>query len=70
MLKRSPVTCIGGYIGLAVVVLLFAPHIPLVTNLTGLSWPALPFTKLVHAFTVLGSRWHNGRISAHKEVPA
>ena len=45
MLKRSPVSYIGGYIfhvGLAIVVFLFAPHILLVTNLTGLSWPALP----------------------------
>lgn len=45
MLKKAPVSYIGGYIfhiGLAVVVLLFAPHILLVKNLTGLSWPGLP----------------------------
>ncbi len=45
MLKRSPVSYIGGYvfhIGLAIVVFLFAPHILLIKNLTGLSWPALP----------------------------
>jgi nitrate reductase gamma subunit len=45
MLKRSPVSYIGGYIfhiGLAVVVFLFAPHILLIKSLTGLSWPALP----------------------------
>ena len=45
MLKRSPVSYIGGYIfhiGLAIVVFGFAPHILLVTNLTGLSWPGLP----------------------------
>ena len=45
MLKRSPISYIGGYIfhfGLAVIVFLFAPHILLITNLTGLSWPALP----------------------------
>lgn len=45
MLKRSPVSYIGGYIfhlGLAVVVFLFAPHILLVRSLTGLSWPGLP----------------------------
>ncbi len=45
MLKRSPVSYIGGYVfhfGLAVVVFLFAPHILLFTNLTGLSWPGLP----------------------------
>lgn len=45
MVKRSPVSYIGGYafhIGLAVVVFLFAPHILLIKNLTGLSWPGLP----------------------------
>ena len=45
MLKRSPVSYIGGYIfhiGLAIVVFGFAPHILLVKNLTGLSWPGLP----------------------------
>jgi len=45
MLKRSPVSYIGGYIfhiGLAVVVFLFAPHIKLIESLVGLSWPALP----------------------------
>ncbi|HQS81923.1 MAG TPA: hypothetical protein PKV42_05605 [Thiobacillus sp.] len=45
MLKRSPVSYIGGYvfhIGLAVVVFGFAPHILLISNLTGLSWPGLP----------------------------
>lgn len=152
MLKRSPISYIGGYtfhIGLAVVVFLFAPHILLIKNLTGLSWPALPsplvdlatvitlaamllvlvdrlakpvkrflstfedyfswavtflpvltgflavkhmllpyttmlalhilsveillavlpFTKLFHVFTLVGSRWYNGRINAHKGVP-
>ena len=45
MLKRSPVTYIGGYVfhvGLAIVVFLFAPHILLIKSLTGLSWPGLP----------------------------
>ncbi len=45
MLKRSPVSYIGGYtfhIGLAIVVFFFAPHIVLIENLIGLSWPALP----------------------------
>lgn len=45
MLKRSPISYIGGYtfhIGLAIVVFLFAPHIVLIDNLIGLSWPALP----------------------------
>ncbi len=45
MLKLSPVSYIGGFvfhIGLAIVVFGFAPHILLITNLTGLSWPGLP----------------------------
>ena len=45
MLKRSPVSYIGGYafhIGLAIVVFLFAPHIKLIESLIGLSWPGLP----------------------------
>ena len=152
MLKRSPVSYIGGYvfhIGIAIIVFLFAPHILIFTNLVGLSWPGLPsqfvdmvtivtmaamlvvladrilkpakrflstfedwftwaitfipiltgwlavqhlllpytwmlaihilsveiflvvlpFTKLFHAFTLLGSRWYNGKINGHKGVP-
>lgn len=45
MVKRSPVSYIGGYtfhIGLALIVFFFAPHIKLIESLTGLSWPALP----------------------------
>lgn len=45
MLRRSPVSYIGGYafhIGLAIVVFFFAPHIKLIESLTGLSWPGLP----------------------------
>ncbi|OJW57004.1 MAG: hypothetical protein BGO60_09040 [Thiobacillus sp. 65-1059] len=152
MLKRSPVSYLGGYIfhiGLVVVVFGFAPHILLIRNLTGLSWPGLPsqfvdlaavvtmaamvvvlvdrinkpvkrflstfedwftwmvtflpvltgwmavqhlllpyttmlalhilsvevllvvlpFTKLLHVFTLFGSRWFNGKANAHKGVP-
>lgn len=152
MLKRSPVSYIGGYIfhvGLAIIVFFFAPHILLITNLTGLSWPGLPsqfvdlvtvvtmaamivvlvdrinkpakrflstfedwftwavtflpvltgwmavqhlllpytlmlaihiltveillivlpFTKLFHAFTLIGSRWYNGRVNGQRGVP-
>lgn len=29
----------------------------------------LPFTKLFHAFTLIGSRWYNGRVNAHRGVP-
>ena len=152
MLKRSPVSYIGGYIfhvGLAIIVFLGAPHILLIKNLIGLSWPALPsqfiglaavvtmaamvvvlfdrinkpvkrflstfedwltwavtflpvltgwmatqhlflpytqmlalhilsaeillvvlpFSKLLHGFTLFGSRWYNGKVNAHKGVP-
>lgn len=57
MLKRSPVSYIGGYIfhiGLAIVVFGFAPHILLIKNLTGLSWPGLPsqFIELAAVVTM------------------
>ena len=45
MLKRAPVAYIAGYIfhiGLALVVFFFVPHIILVDELIGLSWPGLP----------------------------
>ena len=45
MFKRSPVSYVGGYvfhIGLFIIVFLFAQHIKLIQELTGLSWPALP----------------------------
>ena len=152
MLKHAPVSYIGGYVfhvGLAIIVFLFAPHILLIKNLTGLSWPGLPsqfidlaavvtmaamvvvladrinkpakrflstfedwfawavtflplltgwmavqhlllpyttmlalhilsveillivlpFTKLFHAFTLIGSRWYNGRVNGQRGVP-
>jgi nitrate reductase gamma subunit len=152
MFKRSPISYVGGFIfhiGLAVVVILFAPHIKLIQSLTGLSWPGLPsqfidasavvtlaamllvlverinkpvkrflstfgdyagwaltflpvltgylatkhlllpytmmlsvhilsmelllvffpFTKLMHAITLWGSRWYNGDVNAKKGVP-
>ncbi|MBI5462725.1 MAG: hypothetical protein HY941_11135 [Gammaproteobacteria bacterium] len=55
MLKRSPISYIGGYVfhvGLAIVVFLFAPHIELIENLFGLSWPALP-SQVVDLATVV-----------------
>ncbi len=55
MLKRSPVSYMGGYvfhIGLAITVFLFAPHIKLVEGLIGLSWPALP-SPVIDAVTVV-----------------
>jgi len=55
MLKRSPVSYIGGYIfhvGLAIVVFLFAPHIKLIESLFGLSWPGLP-SSIIDAVTIV-----------------
>ncbi len=152
MLKRSPISYVGGYIfhvGLFIAVFFFAPHIKLVDSLLGLSWPglpsqvidavtvvtlatmllvlfdrinnpvkrylstvgdyfawaltflplltgylavkhlllpyttmlalhilsvelllvALPFTKLIHVFTLFASRWYNGDISGKRGVP-
>jgi nitrate reductase gamma subunit len=45
LIKAAPVTYLGGYVfhlGLAVVVLGFAPHIKLIQSLLGISWPGLP----------------------------
>lgn len=45
MMQRAGMTYIAGYLfhfGLVVVVFLFAPHIRLIRELIGLSWPALP----------------------------
>jgi nitrate reductase gamma subunit len=55
MIKTSPVSYIGGYVfhvGLAVVVFLFAPHIELIKNLLGISWPGLP-SQMVDFITVV-----------------
>ncbi len=55
MVKRSPVSYIGGYIfhvGLAIIVFLFVPHIKLIEGLTGLSWPGLP-SQVVDAVTIV-----------------
>lgn len=55
MLKRSPVSYIGGYVfhvGLAIVVFLFAPHIKLIESLIGLSWPGVP-SQVIDAVAVV-----------------
>lgn len=55
MVKRSPVSYIGGYVfhvGLAIIVFLFIPHIKLIEGLTGLSWPGLP-SPVIDAVTVV-----------------
>jgi nitrate reductase gamma subunit len=54
MLKRDPVTYIGGYVfhvGLLAVIFFSAPHIELFRSLTGLVWPSLP-AALVDAAAV------------------
>lgn len=57
MMERAGVTYIAGYvfhIGLAVVVFLFAPHIKLIQEMLGVSWPALPsqFVDLAAVVTI------------------
>jgi len=45
MFRRSATSYVAGYvfhIGLFIIVFLFAQHIKLIQNLTGLSWPGLP----------------------------
>lgn len=55
MLKRSPVSYVGGYVfhlGLFIIVFLFAPHIKLIDGLFGIAWPALP-SQVVDAVAVV-----------------
>ncbi len=55
MLKRSPISYIGGYVfhvGLALIVFFYAQHIKLIESLIGLSWPALP-SQLIDLVTVI-----------------
>ena len=45
LLKRAPVTYIGGYVfhlGFAITLLFFVPHIELARSLVGIGWPGLP----------------------------
>jgi len=54
LLKREPVTYIGGYVfhlGLLATIFFFAPHIELFRNLFGIGWPSLP-SALVDASAV------------------
>jgi len=54
MVKRSPVTYVGGYvfhIGFALVLLLFVPHIEVFRAVLGLHWPGLP-TPVIDAIAV------------------
>jgi nitrate reductase gamma subunit len=53
--KRSSFVFISGYVfhlGLFITVFLFAPHILLIKDITGLSWPSIP-TAIVDAVTVI-----------------
>jgi len=53
--KRSTFTIVAGYIfhtGLFVTILLYAPHILLIKDITGFGWPSLP-TPIVDAFAVI-----------------
>lgn len=54
LLKREPVTYIGGYVfhlGLLATIFFFAPHIEFFRNLFGIGWPSLP-SALVDASAV------------------
>ena len=54
MVKRAPVTYIGGYVfhlGLALILFFFVPHIEAFKGVFGLSWPGLP-TPLIDFATV------------------
>jgi nitrate reductase gamma subunit len=55
MLKRSPVSYIGGYtfhVGLAIVLFLSAQHIQLIKDMIGIGWPHLP-TPFIEVATVV-----------------
>ena len=67
MLKRDPVTYIGGYVfhlGLLVTIFFFAPHIEFFRNLMGFGWPGLP-TALVDA-SVVAAMVALGVLLAHR----
>jgi nitrate reductase gamma subunit len=67
MLKRDPVTYIGGYVfhlGLFIAILFFAPHIEFFRSMTGLGWSSLP-TALVDA-SVVASLVALGALLAHR----
>jgi nitrate reductase gamma subunit len=67
MLKRDPVTYIGGYVfhfGLFFAIFFFAPHIEFFRSMTGLHWSSLP-TALVDA-SVVASLVALGVLLAHR----
>ncbi len=68
--KRSGFTVVTGFIfhiGLFVTILLFAPHILLIKDVIGFSWPALPtpivdataIITIISLFVVLANRYNN-----------
>ncbi len=67
MLKRDPVTYIGGYVfhlGLLVTIFFFAPHIEFFRSMTSLVWPGLP-TALIDA-SVVAAMVALGVLLAHR----
>jgi nitrate reductase gamma subunit len=67
MLKREPVTYIGGYVfhfGLLFAIFFFAPHIEFFRSMTGLLWPSLP-NALIDA-SVVASIVALGILLAHR----
>jgi len=67
MLKRDPVTYIGGYVfhfGLFVAIFFFAPHIEFFRSMIGLHWSSLP-SALVDA-SVVASLVALGMLLAHR----
>lgn len=67
MLKRDPVTYIGGYVfhfGLLIAIFFFAPHIEFFRSMTGAGWPGLP-TALVDA-SVVAAIAALGALLAHR----
>ena len=70
LLKRAPVTYIGGYVfhlGFAITLLFFVPHIELARSLVGIGWPGLPMpvvdisavAAMLGLLAVLASRLSN-----------
>ena len=51
------------------ILLVGAVPVALLTLSAELLLACMPFTKLIHAFTLWGSRWYNGDANAKKGVP-
>ena len=71
MLKRDPVTYIGGYVfhfGLFIAMFFFAPHIEFFRSMTGLSWASLP-NAMVDASVVAAIRPDDVVVGGDAAVP-